>query len=272
MSSSQPFNLSIALMYTSSDKQFPVDFNMAWEWLGFFDKQTGKKSLDKSGFILDIDYRLGKVTHTKLDGSFSHISHQIDLTVDCFKMWAMMAGTQQGKEVRLYFLECERMLKEKQASQPTVVQLPMPTHSEALRGWATALDDLEIEQKVRLVAEEAKKVLQAQIEADAEDVAFSKALNHSPNLATLGKFITSLNIGRNTGFAILREQKVIQKYSALPYQSYVDLAYFKIQTNKDNYQVCLVTPKGEQFVTKQLLQANKLSVVELQLEKTVELN
>ena len=40
-------------------------------------------------------------------------TQQIYLTVECFKMWGMMAGTQQGKEVRKYFLECERIAKSK---------------------------------------------------------------------------------------------------------------------------------------------------------------
>ena len=35
----------------------------------------------------------------------------IRLNIDCFKSLGMMAGTQKGKEVRRYFLECERIAK-----------------------------------------------------------------------------------------------------------------------------------------------------------------
>ncbi|MBW4469245.1 MAG: hypothetical protein KME45_03170 [Stenomitos rutilans HA7619-LM2] len=44
-------------------------------------------------------------------GGGSTHSEQIYLTVDCFKSLAMMAGTDRGKEVRQYFLNCERDLK-----------------------------------------------------------------------------------------------------------------------------------------------------------------
>ena len=40
----------------------------------------------------------------------------ICVTVDCFKTWAMMANTPQGKQVRLYFLECERQLKQERGA------------------------------------------------------------------------------------------------------------------------------------------------------------
>jgi anti-repressor protein len=36
---------------------------------------------------------------------------KIFLTIDCFKQFCMMAGTQKGKEVRRYFINCESELK-----------------------------------------------------------------------------------------------------------------------------------------------------------------
>ena len=36
----------------------------------------------------------------------------IKLTIDAFKSLGMMAGTQKGKEIRHYFLECERIAKQ----------------------------------------------------------------------------------------------------------------------------------------------------------------
>jgi phage anti-repressor protein len=44
----------------------------------------------------------------------------IFLTVDCFKTWGMMANTPQGKEIRLYFLECERVAKVYRPSLRTI--------------------------------------------------------------------------------------------------------------------------------------------------------
>jgi hypothetical protein len=39
------------------------------------------------------------------------VDQRINLTTDCFKAFAMMAGTATGREVRQYFLDCERKLK-----------------------------------------------------------------------------------------------------------------------------------------------------------------
>lgn len=44
-------------------------------------------------------------------------SESIKLTPDCFKQLAMMAGTERGKKVRRYFLNCEAELKRRIAEQ-----------------------------------------------------------------------------------------------------------------------------------------------------------
>lgn len=58
-----------------------------------------------------IDYRsFLKVQERAIGGT---TTEKILLTVDCFKMWAMMANTAQGRLVRQYFLECEKIAKQK---------------------------------------------------------------------------------------------------------------------------------------------------------------
>jgi anti-repressor protein len=44
------FDEDLALMLLESDKEFPVEFNKAWEWLGFYDKPTAKRSLLSCNF------------------------------------------------------------------------------------------------------------------------------------------------------------------------------------------------------------------------------
>jgi hypothetical protein len=44
-------------------------------------------------------------------GSGGHNEKRYLLTVDCFKAFCMMAGTDRGKEVRRYFLEVEKRYK-----------------------------------------------------------------------------------------------------------------------------------------------------------------
>ena len=102
ISESQVFGL-----YQTTER-FPVNFGDAWKWIGYFDKPTAKRALLNCNFAEEIDYRINAALST---ASNPRSKEHITLTVDCFKMWAMMAGTERGKEVRLYFLECERKLK-----------------------------------------------------------------------------------------------------------------------------------------------------------------
>jgi len=105
MSNLVPFSPELAQSLTNSNAQFPVDFEAAWQWLGFTNKASAKRKLAK--FIDGVDF-----SATWLKTSNGRPSEQIKLTIDCFKSLGMMAGTEQGKSIRKYFLECERTVKE----------------------------------------------------------------------------------------------------------------------------------------------------------------
>lgn len=67
-------------------------------------------------------------------------SEQLYLTVDCFKQLCMMANTEKGREVRKYFLECERKLKDVLRSQfnpepEAAPQSPQPKALPPAPGW-----------------------------------------------------------------------------------------------------------------------------------------
>jgi phage anti-repressor protein len=115
------FNQELAIALYESTEIFPVDLDDAWQWLGYAKKQNAKDKLTRN-FEDNLDFRITQMRETKQDGSFSHCYEKIELTIDCFKSLGMMAGTEQGKAIRKYFLECERVVKQK-ASQPmTTIQ------------------------------------------------------------------------------------------------------------------------------------------------------
>ncbi len=95
-----------------SQEEFPVNFDIAWQWLGFTRKDNAKRSLLECGFEEDVDLL---IKEESTESQFGTPEEQIQLTVDCFKMWSMMVGTERGKEVRLYFLQCEKQLKKLQS-------------------------------------------------------------------------------------------------------------------------------------------------------------
>jgi phage anti-repressor protein len=90
-----------------SEKEFTVDFDVAWQWLGYDKKANAKRTLT-SNFERNIDFST-EMSKTPSGGRPSEI---ILLTVDCFKQFCMLAQTEQGKQVRMWYLEIEKRYRE----------------------------------------------------------------------------------------------------------------------------------------------------------------
>lgn len=105
-----------ALALVRSADQFPVDFDEGWQWLGYSQKGHAKTAFEKCGFVEGVDF-LRELEKS----SGGRRPEKIYLTVECFKMFCMTAGTEQGRQTRLYFLKCEQELKElkEKITQPT---------------------------------------------------------------------------------------------------------------------------------------------------------
>jgi len=104
----------LALSLINSTELFPVDFEDAWRWIGYKRKDNAKKKLVRN-FERGIDYDLYSPSGGKIDTagiSLGRPTENIKLSLDTFKQLAMMAGTDRGKEVRHYFLQCEKIAKE----------------------------------------------------------------------------------------------------------------------------------------------------------------
>lgn len=110
MESSIEFNQELAVSLYQSTEKFPVNFLEAWQWLKYSRKDVAKRALLNCGFIENIDFHIS--TEATTTGISAIPNENIYLTVDCFKHWSMMSGTEQGKKVRLYFLECEKLSKQ----------------------------------------------------------------------------------------------------------------------------------------------------------------
>lgn len=94
--------------YLKSQDDFPVDFDAFWQWCGFARKDSAKRTLEKN-FTQSIDYQFfHQVVEKTKRGRPINI---VRLTIECAKSFAMLAQTEKGREVRRYFLECEKQLK-----------------------------------------------------------------------------------------------------------------------------------------------------------------
>jgi len=115
-----PFSFELARDIYHATDQFPVDFEKAWVWMGYSKKDRALKILKKH-FTQGEDFAFLQSGEWRRDGRSSDL---YGLTVDCFKELAMMAGTEEGREVRRHFIQCEKQLKEllkqkhTQASEP----------------------------------------------------------------------------------------------------------------------------------------------------------
>lgn len=109
MTNTLEFSQQLALSLYESTEEFPVDLDEAYQWLGYSRKDAAKRKL-VNNFIEGIDY----VSHRPvevLSDKGSGVKEQIKLTTGCFKELGMLAGTEKGKQVRQYFLQCEKLAK-----------------------------------------------------------------------------------------------------------------------------------------------------------------
>jgi hypothetical protein len=100
-----------------SKKDFIVDFDNVWKWLGFSRKDPAKRLLEKH-FVIDIDYQVGnnfppiggKFENEK--GDIGRPSETILLTINTFKKFCLKAGTKKADDTHDYYIKLEELLQE----------------------------------------------------------------------------------------------------------------------------------------------------------------
>ena len=134
-------------------------------------------------FTQDIDYIVFN-NFVKDDTAFGGKRKIIEyyFPIDIAKQICMMENTEKGREVRKYFIECEKRLKEK--------------------------PPLSIEQMTMIVISE----MQKKIEEQKHKVEFYDAVTGSSDTIDIGQAAKVLNLGygRNRLFEILREKNILQ--------------------------------------------------------------
>ncbi|MEH1777077.1 hypothetical protein [Nostoc sp.] len=103
-----------------SAEQYPVDFEVAWIVLGYSRKDSAKRKLT-SYFTQNTDYRLHNTVESAPDGGLTH-REDIYLTVECFKEMGMLSQSEEGKQIRKYFLQCEAIAKQSTKLIPRLQQ------------------------------------------------------------------------------------------------------------------------------------------------------
>jgi hypothetical protein len=98
----------------NSKKDFVIDLDNVWKWVGFERKEFAKKSLKKN-FIIDIDYSVEKaappIGGAGVDRNFGGAGlnkEKILLTVNTFKKFCLKAGTKKADEIHDYYIKARR--------------------------------------------------------------------------------------------------------------------------------------------------------------------
>lgn len=137
------FSHECALALVQSTDPFPVNFDDGWQWIGYKRKDTAKNALT-ANFESGVDYVIefsGSDRKTSRGGRPREI---ISLTVDAFKSFCMMAGTEKGKQVRRYFIECERIALQAVEVVPAPPARSTATPSPSLPSVKERLEAIQI--------------------------------------------------------------------------------------------------------------------------------
>jgi len=116
-----------------STKDFVIDLDGVWRWLGFLNKANSKRLLEKQ-FIINKDYKILLIfaDEQKKHVKGGHNKETIMLNVETFKKFCMKAGTKKADEIHDYYIRLEQTLQEVIHEESTELKLQLE-HSENAR-------------------------------------------------------------------------------------------------------------------------------------------
>ncbi len=92
-----------------SKKDFVIELDDIWKWVGFARKDPAKRLLEKY-FIEGVDYKI--FLHQSVEKSKGRPEEQILLTVNTFKKFCLKAGTKRSDEIHDFYIKLEELLHE----------------------------------------------------------------------------------------------------------------------------------------------------------------
>jgi phage anti-repressor protein/regulator of replication initiation timing len=117
-----------------STKDFVIDFDNVWKWLGFLNKANSKRLLEKQ-FIINKDYKILLIfaDEQKKHIKGGHNKETIMLNVETFKKFCMKAGTKKADEIHDYYIRLEQTLQEVIHEESTELKLQLEQQSVELQ-------------------------------------------------------------------------------------------------------------------------------------------
>ena len=99
------------LNYNKDD--FVISLDDIWKWLGFSQKEVAKRLLENN-FKENIDYNclLCRSAEQKKETRGGYNKLTVLLTIKCFKLFCIKAGTKKSNEIHEYFIKLEELLQD----------------------------------------------------------------------------------------------------------------------------------------------------------------
>ena len=180
------FTQELAQKYYDSEEDFPMPLEEAWQYAGYSKKANAKQALINSGFVENIDWVLliNQQNSVQQGSQGGRPTENVYLSLDTFKQLGMMAGTEQGRSIRMYFIECEKQLRRFQkTSQPYLEVLKLGQivkdtfkQLENLSSTHAAIIKQELIGNISLSPIQMKRDLDASLVANRLGLAFNKNL------------------------------------------------------------------------------------------------
>ena len=202
-----------------------------------------KDRIKKYGFDEGVDFAKfdSPVSGNQRGGDRRSIEYYISLSMA--KELCMVERNEKGKQARLYFIECEKIAKQK-----TTLALPQD-YATALRALADQVDKT--------------KQLEAKVHEDAPKVEYYDQLQDAPGEITFTRFAKLIGIQRKRLIDWLRANRYIYGVSNTPYQTRIEQGLLVLRnpegkTHSDGTPVFApyahVTPKGAGSIYRRLLE------------------
>jgi len=120
-------------------KDFVIDFENVWKWMGFTRKDNAKNTLEKH-FTCNLDYTV--ILQPQENPLGGRPKETIMLTVNTFKKFCLKAGTKKADEVHDYYLKLEELLQETVNEESNELRTQLDSEREEKKKIEEKLDKL----------------------------------------------------------------------------------------------------------------------------------
>ncbi len=174
-----------------TEKDFVIEFDNVWKWLGYTRKDNAKTCLEKH-FVVDVDYKIIKAAPVTSGAAFEDIEkaapatsgavskptspdtkniggagknkERLLLSVNTFKKFCMKANTKKADEIHEYYIKLEKLLQETMNEQTDELRLQLCYKDEVLATKDKQIETLQIdlEQEQKDVIKTKKSLMQTQ--------------------------------------------------------------------------------------------------------------